>query len=288
MNPRTIMHPEDAKALLQLESIPELPQITKKILEKINEPMVRGENLANNIRLSSSQHPEIYSLLPPICQELGIDEPELFLKLDPYPNAWTFGDTKPYITITSGMVGLMDTEGIRAVIAHECGHILCHHSLYLTLASVLLKQSGNLIGGITKPLIYALLYWQRRSELSADRVSALITSPETVTGMLSYLAGGTKEITSQTNIDEWHKQVDEYEKYRKGNNWNKILQTLAILPQNHPFTTVRVHEIMEWAKTSQYKMLKDGKKFPSPICPRCRSAISYEWHYCQNCGLEIQ
>ena len=54
--------------------------------------------------------------------------------MDPNPNAWTFGDTKIFITITSGLVDMMTEEELDAVIAHECGHILCHHVLYHSIA----------------------------------------------------------------------------------------------------------------------------------------------------------
>ena len=121
------MHPEDAAALRQLENIPGFPALVKKVLSLGYEQMQYGTNMASNIRLSPTQLPEIYNHLPPICKKLGIDEPEFYLQMTPMPNAWTFGDSKVFITVTSGLVELLDDEELDAVIAHECGHILCRH-----------------------------------------------------------------------------------------------------------------------------------------------------------------
>lgn len=129
------IHPEDAAALRQLESIPGFPTLVKKLMSMGLEQLQYGVNMASAIRLSPSQLPKLYNRLPPICKKLGIEQPEFYLSMDPNPNAWTFGDTKIFITITSGLVDMMTEEELDAVIAHECGHILCHHlvSFYSSL-----------------------------------------------------------------------------------------------------------------------------------------------------------
>ena len=59
--------------------------------------------------------------------------------MDPQPNAWTSGDTKIFITVTSGLVEMLSEKELDAVIAHECGHILCRHVLYHTVARYILS-----------------------------------------------------------------------------------------------------------------------------------------------------
>ena len=119
INPTEFIHPEDAAALRQLESIPGFPALVKKIMALGFEQLQYGLNMATGIRLSPTQLPKLYNHLPPICERLGIAEPEFYLQMDPNPNAWTFGDTKIYITITSGLVELLNDEELDAVIAHE-------------------------------------------------------------------------------------------------------------------------------------------------------------------------
>ena len=81
MKPSDFIHPEDAAALRQMESIPGFAAIIKKILAIGLENMQYGINMASNIRLSEQQLPEIYKHLPPICKKMGIPEPEFYLQL---------------------------------------------------------------------------------------------------------------------------------------------------------------------------------------------------------------
>ena len=104
IKPAEFIHPEDAAALRQLESIPGFPALVKKIMALGFEQLRYGMNMATAIRLSPTQLPKLYNHLPPICEKLGIPEPEFYLQMDPVPNAWTFGDTKIFITMTSGLV----------------------------------------------------------------------------------------------------------------------------------------------------------------------------------------
>lgn len=69
------IHPEDAAALRQLESIPGFPALVKKVLSLGFEELQYGLNMATAIRLSSTQLPNLYNHLPPICKKLGIQEP---------------------------------------------------------------------------------------------------------------------------------------------------------------------------------------------------------------------
>jgi len=279
------IHPEDAMALEALKKIPVLPKVIKMFMDLGAEQLQTGVNMASKIRLSSTQLPELYNILPPICELLDIKEPDLFLEMSPIPNAYAFGDTQTAITITSALVEMMSDDELRAVVAHECGHIACRHMLYHTLALLLTNATGMFesLTSLAAPLHYALMYWQRKSELSCDRVAAFITGPKTTTSMLSRLAGGPRAITSKLNLVELAEQADLYDAFCKSGMWNKALQTYAILDQNHPFTSVRVRELLKWADTSQYKSLTISKR----ICPHCHQAIDESWKFCQNCGKKI-
>lgn len=94
-------------------------------------------NMASTIRLSPTQFPEIYKHLPPICERLGIQEPEFYLEMNPTPNAYTAGDTRVFIVVTSSLVEMMDDEELDAILAHECGH--CNLDAEIT-ASLLPKM----------------------------------------------------------------------------------------------------------------------------------------------------
>lgn len=279
------IHPEDAAALDALKSIPVLPQVIKSFMDLGIEQLTTGLNMASKVKLSPTQLPELYNILPPICELLDIKEPDFYLEMDPIPNAYAFGDTQTAITITSGLVEMMSGEELRGVVAHECGHIVCHHMLYHTLAYMLANATGMVekLASLAAPLHYALMYWSRKSELSCDRVAAFIVGPQPAFSMLARLAGGPKSITSKLNLVELAEQADLYDTLCKSGLWNKALQTYAVLNQDHPYTSVRLRELLKWTDTPQYKSLLSSRR----ICPHCHQAIDESWRFCQHCGKKI-
>ncbi len=292
MKPSDFIHPEDAAALRQMESIPGFASLVKKVLAIGIENLQYGVNMASSIRLSEKQLPHIYRHLPPICQRMGIPEPEFYLQMSPSPNAWTFGDSRIYITVTSSLVEMMSDEELDAIIAHECGHILCRHVLYHTVAQWISNGIASLgiLGKLAIPAEFALLYWSRKSELSADRAASIITSPEVVASTMARLSGGPKSLTSQIDLREWAAQADEYDRIQNAGMWNKALQLSVIAGLSHPFSAVRVREILKWSESPQYQMIKNGNatiEMPDDTCPQCGSAIDKDWKFCRNCGHQL-
>ncbi len=292
MKPSDFIHPEDAAALRQMEGLPGFAALVKKILAIGIENLQYGVNMASTIRLSEKQLPKIYKHLPPICQRMGIPEPEFYLQMNPAPNAWTSGDTRIYITVTSSLVEMMSDEELDAIIAHECGHILCRHVLYHTVARWISSGLANLglLGTLATPVQFALCYWSRKSELSADRAASIITSPEVVASTMARLSGGPKSLTSQIDLKEWASQADEYDKIQNSGLWNKTLQLAVIAGLDHPFSAVRVREILKWGESEQYRMIKNGDAMSGssgPTCPQCGSPVDDGWRFCRNCGAPL-
>ena len=286
------MHPEDAAALRQLESIPGFPAFVKSFLSLGFETLQYGINMASAVRLSEKQLPNLYRHLPPICEKLGIDVPEFYLSMDPCPNAWTFGDSRIFITVTSGLVDMMDDEELDAVIAHECGHILCHHVLYHSVARYILQgiDALGLLGKLTIPIQLAFLYWQRKSELSCDRAGAIVTSPEVVSRTMARLAAGPKTITKEIDMGQWALQADKYDEIWNSNTWNKALQIYAISGQNHPFSAVRVREVLKWGQSQEYKNIQAALMAGDSAarCPRCHQIVDEGWTFCKHCGQKLK
>lgn len=280
------IHPEDAAALKALKAVPLLSKVLKKAMDIGAEQLQTGMNMATKIRLSPTQLPHLYNLLPPICEQLEIREPEYFLEMSPLPNAYAFGDTQTAITITSALVEMMSEEELRAVVAHECGHIACHHMLYHTLAQMIANASGafEALAALAIPVQVALFYWQRKSELSCDRAAAYITGPDATASMLARLAGGPKSITSQLNMEELARQADQYDALCKDGMWNKALQTFAVCDKDHPFVAVRMREMLNWTATQDFRHLLESHH----VCPNCGKEVDEHWHFCQNCGTPLK
>lgn len=284
------IHPEDAKALKTLEAIPGLKLVIRKFLELGYERMYYGMNMASQIRLSPTQLPEIYKHLPPICEKLGMEVPEFYLEMNPLPNACTYGDTKIFISVTSGLVEMMNDDELDAVLAHECGHILCRHTLYRSIATILFNEGlrFGLLDDIAEPLKIALYYWMRKSELSCDRVSALVTSPETVMRVMARLSGGPKSLTAGVNFKEWAEQADKYDEIYNDGLWNRSLMIYNTMLMSHPFAAVRVREILKWCETDQFVNIKSSLPDPNGArCPKCGHIVDPSWAFCEYCGQKL-
>lgn len=297
MNPLGFIHPDDASALQALKNIPIFPTVMEKVFQYGLDEIRWSENVTTNLRLSERQLPEIYKHLPPICQKLGIRIPELYLQMSPIPNAWTSGNNRVYIVVTLGLIKRFKEEELDAVLAHECGHILCQHVMYSMLADSLYNLGDffveSLVGQIgsvaMKPLKQALSAWSRASELTADRVACLITSASTMTKVLAKLEGIPRTILNDMDYYAWSKQGADYESLKNGNSWKKIIRYMANTDLDHPYGPVRAYEVNQWEKTSQCKQLKsqiklieDGKK-----CPKCGCFIDEAWGFCKNCGNKL-
>ena len=303
LSQKDFVHPVDAAALGKLEKIPGFPTLVKKVMELGVEQLNYGIYTASYIKLSDKQLPNIYNLLVNLSIKFGIKTPDFYLQMDPTPNAFTTGDTRTMIRVTSGLIEGFTEDEIKAVLAHECGHIICHHVLYNTLVQYLIDgtlKTGWISNLASLPLQIALLYWSRMSELSCDRVAAIATSPETALSMLARLAGGPHSITKDINFEAWAEQANEYDLFANDGFANKTMQTYATMFNDHPFTAVRVRELIKWCASEEYWNAKRNLEDTSLLsnskssitvenyCPNCKKTISGDWDFCIFCGHNLK
>lgn len=281
------IHPEDEKALKAMKAVPGFDAAVRKFMNVGYETLLYGVNTASKLKLSETQLPSIYHKVTSVCDRFGIDYPDVYLEMSPYPNAYTYGDTKIFMVLTSALFEYLDDDEIDSVIAHECGHIVCHHVLYHTIAEFLRSGLTGLLGSIAEPLKLAVFYWERKSELSADRAAALVCGADTVVRTQLRLAGGPKALTQHVNIEEWARQAEVYESIRNGSTWNKILQTTATLTLDHPFSAVRVREVLNWSKSEDYLRSRNVIESKQRLCPHCHQPIDDNWLYCKHCGGKL-
>ena len=255
------MHDSDKIALQALEAIPGFSQLFKAFMKIWSEKQFRIQNMSSNLRISENQLPKYYNMLLPICEKLGIDVPELYLKLDVEPNAYTAGDTNPFIVITTGLLETIPEELIPTVLAHECGHIACHHCLYTTMGQFVLSEAINLLGldgAVVLPIQVAFFYWMRCSEFSADRAAALYDgSADNTVRMCMHFAGYDKDIAGEASVDEFMNQALEYKAMVDDSMWDKTLEFMFMYNKTHPLAALRAYECNEFAKTDRFKKIAE-------------------------------
>lgn len=281
-----IIHPEDKAAIATLEAVPGFTKLAKLVMSKYSEVQFQGMNLGTKLRLNEKQFSEIYNMLKDICGVLGIVPiPELYLALDRSINACTYGDNKVFISINTGLLESVPSEEIKAVLAHECGHIVCRHTMYSTVANLLMTGVATFIPDIAIEAVQlALKRWQRMSELSADRVSALVMgSSYHVEHLLKRFFGSVKNIpNSDLNAEEFEKQLSDFNAYMSG-DWSRTLQNLAVLNLDHPLTAVRILELRKWTHTPAFRRYTE--KIGVRVCPFCGKPLATDRinRFCESC-----
>ena len=294
MNYREFIHPADEAAMRNLAAVPGFDAVARFVLEHFTEDMMHGLYMAQNVRLLPTQLPEIYNMLPPICGKFGIEIPEFYLTMDPVPNAWTIGDKRKFIVLTSGLLDHITDKGeLQSIIAHECGHIVCRHVLYNTIAMLLLKFGESLGFGqiVIAPIILAIKYWQRRSELSADRASVVyVGGHEVPCRALLRICGGPDNLTKNINLQEYAEQAKAYDALISKSKWNKLLQNMTVMDADHPFAAVRIRELLSWTASEQFVKLKEAMALAevSPMCTKCGLRISAKAKFCKYCGNNMK
>jgi Zn-dependent protease with chaperone function len=269
ISPKAYEHPADRAATAALKSIPYLDTVVRKLIELGYERALRQAYLGSSVRLGDEQLADVWLAHTRAYTTLDLEPvPDLYLTQFPVANAVTIGAGRPIVVVQSGLVQLLDVEQLRAVFAHEAGHVLSDHVLYRTALVILLRLSA--LPGIPLPLLpvrAALMEWFRAAELSCDRAAALVTrDPLTVCRTLMVIAAGAE--AERLDLDVFMRQSIDYRE--KGSGLERLSRLLLDLNITHPMPVRRVHELMEWVKAGDYDRIVGGSYVTreEPVKPR--------------------
>lgn len=253
-------HPLDLEATRTLKQIPGLDLAVRALLGGVAEQFFYLENLAASVQVSDRQLPHLHKLLVEACKILDLEAPQLYVRQHPVPNAYTFAmrGKQPFIVVHTSLIEILNPEEIQAVIAHELGHLKCEHSVYLTLANLVVLAAAQLppLGTVlAQSLQTQLMQWVRCAEFTCDRAALLVAQdPRVVASVLMKLSGGSPSLSSQLNLDAFLAQARSYEELSMS-EIGKMLRQLQTAQLTHPVPVLRAKEIDRWADTQQYQAL---------------------------------
>ena len=259
ISPTAWEHPADRAALNALRRIPGWDLVLRKLVGLFGEKTIRLTFKANAVRVTDTQYPWVHERLLTVCDIFDVDEPpELYVSQTPLVNAGAVGLDRPFIVLNSSTIEVLDQDEIEAVIGHEVGHILSGHALYRTMLFILLRFTFTrypLAGIAVRPILYGLLEWSRKAELSCDRAGVLATQqPRVMMSALMKIAGGSRG--EDLDLDAFIAQSDEY--LEDGDTLDGIYKMLAALGTTHPFAVVRVAELRNWIDSGAYDTMLNG------------------------------
>jgi Zn-dependent protease with chaperone function len=259
-------HPADRAALQALRAIPGFDDVVRKIVAFLGgERGIRLLFQGNAVRCGPQQYPIVYAIHVEVAATFDWPTvPELYVTQTPIFNAGAYGVDDPFIVVHSAALELLNDEETRVLLAHEMGHVVSGHSLYRTIAEILLMVSlGSLpfLAGIALlPIRLAVLEWSRKAELSSDRAGLLgsqnmIASQQLFMKMAGAYRGALE--SGQMAVDPFINQASEYLATNEGLDFvYKLVNTLAL---THPMHTVRAAELQKWIASGDYERILRGE-----------------------------
>lgn len=299
LHPREYEHPLDRQALQMFEGTPELEKLTREIFKHGVEKYWRLQYTGSYIKVNEKSFPEIHDILLEVCDTLHLKKiPELYIQWDYSINGFAVGSENPIIVLNSSAVDLLTDDELRYFIGHEVGHIKSGHMLYHIMA-LIIPIIGDIIGLATLSisgivgtgLEYALLYWSRMSEFTADRAGLLACQNDDamITAMIKW-SGAPQKFFDQVKKDVFIEQAKEFKGYDR-DALDKIGKMVMIVGATHPWTVMRTSEILKWIDSGAYEsIIKKHSEEASEIefkCHKCGSILVGDENFCGMCGAKV-
>lgn len=270
-------HPLDYQAEQALRNLPGFDLIARKFVEFVYERPQLVYLMGNTIQVGPRQYSTIYQIFRECVRDLDIyPEPTLFVSQNPQVNSYALGQENPYIVINTGILDLLDEAEIRAVLAHELGHIKCGHTILIQMAMWAMSAAsalGELTFGIgnfvSQGLIYAFFEWRRKAELTADRAALLVVDDlNTVLSSMMKISGVSGKYANECSLQEFIKQSENYHAL-DDDGLNQVYKFLMYngaqgTMLTHPFPVERVQYLKQWAVSPEYQQIRQGNYQRSP------------------------
>lgn len=209
----------------------------------------------------NDQYPEVKRIVTDLAQRENMPMPALYYVDTPIPNAFATGRSPRHaaVAVTSGIMEILDERELRAVLAHELGHVKNRDMLVSTIAACLAgaisyiaqfafmfgggdrENGGNPIAAIAAALLapFAAMIIQmaisRSREFLADQHSAEL------------LHDGDALASALMKLDSWKQQEPPIQPTPNEQALSPLMfanmfsaQGLASLFSTHPSTAARV------------------------------------------------
>ena len=252
-------HPADRAATAALKAVPMLDTVVRKLVEFSYERALRQSLLGNSIKVSERQLPELWTSFQGVKRILDMPaDYDLYVTSSLYWNAQTIGSQNPMVVVGSNLLEHLGPAEQRGVLAHELGHILSDHVLYITALNILLAGGNSLplIGLPLRAVRAVLLEWMRAAELSCDRAATLaVRDPQIICRTLMVLAGGVP--ADRLDLDAFMAQAMEYENWEDSHD--RIRRFFNEINVTHANAVRRVSEVMRWVQSGEYDRIVRGE-----------------------------
>lgn len=240
----------------------------------------------SNFLVTRESCPELYELVHDVADTLDVRPlPRFYTQWGYNINGYTTGykeDT--LLVLNSGTVDLLEEDELRFVAGHEMGHVKSGHVIYHTMGELFNNAIGQipLVSSLTTPIYYALMYWIRMSEFTADRAGLLACQNiDAAVSAIIKMSGLPIKYFEKMDKASFIKQANEFKNSFSGFT-DKAIKTITIASSSHPWTVLRAAELISWYDSDNYQQLVETKT--SIECSVCRQQIPADAKKCPFCG----
>lgn len=257
----------DRRALEALKRVPLLPKIVQKFYEVGLDRWLYCYNMSMSVRCGPMQYRTLYEIMRESCAVLDMPEPELYVTSNPFPNAYTSGVERPYITLRSSMIDTLNDEQLYHLMGHELGHIKAGHTLYKSVAFVLaplLELIGRRTFGLgdaaSIALVLAMSEWSRQAEISADRAGLLVSqSLDLSIDSNLALCAGPNRLSHEMSREAFMEQARAYQDMSALDSIGKVvIFFLLSSTYTHPMPVHRTQELERWVLSGAFDRIMAG------------------------------
>jgi Zn-dependent protease with chaperone function len=195
--------------------------------------------LSNSLRVQNGRHAELAKMANEYASMLNLPPIDIYITQNPVLNAYALGYGRPFtIVINSSVIEELTTEEIRAILLHEIGHIVYHHTI-LTSYIGPLATTVPIAGPV---LNWIFGFWYRRAELTCDRFAVtVLKDPHAVCMALIKVHVGSK----------FAKYMQEEGVLYQSRLGRGVTRAISQSLSTHPFLVTRIDEILGYCSRNQ-------------------------------------
>ncbi len=127
--------------------------------------------------LERRENPRIYNIVENLCMTCGMDMPMINVVDDPQLNAFASGINKSSytVTVTTGLMNLLDDEELAGVIGHELTHIR-NKDTRLLITSIIFVGIVSTVMSLVVRMMYNTMWYggSRRSDREGNGLSMVV------------------------------------------------------------------------------------------------------------------
>lgn len=110
--------------------------------------------------LSRKENPRVYNIVENLCMTCGMDMPKINVIDDPQLNAFASGINKASytVTVTTGLLNLLDDDELAGVLGHELTHIRNHDTRLLITSIVFVGIVSAIMSLVVRMMYHTIVF----------------------------------------------------------------------------------------------------------------------------------